>query len=403
MMKVTIIEDNTTPINGELAFSNQTKLIAYPAYQNSDSSFYMIGPDMHFYQDDSLYYHITYHRDSSNNLSKVYYRRSLSTYKKNVDPRIIQWGPENLVSNVITLKPFHDCYISDSTNKIAGTTISCKYPAMVIRYNDSLNCQCAYIVYTCSYGDRHDSVRCLIAETVFPSNFIITPNIPQRVIPIAIAYLFNSNPNGIDDFGHVSINASKSGNYYAFSDSLYGICTAWKTARNRGYLTNRTYLRYNPGVSSKCGHPCLNTYSRLSSLEDDCALVWQENTYGLQNIIYTRLFHTGNTVTCSIPNFDPSSTPLYTNAVPNGANNMAKINDVAGIMPELPIVYRPVEFAARPGNESIDRSRYNSSIWDRVYWQAIDYTGYKSLYLKNVDIDEYTNYWYMLPQKNFCK
>ena len=400
LFKVTIIEDNTTTINGELAFSNQTKFLGYAKNQNSDSSFYMIGQDMHFYQDDSLYFHITYHRTNLvNSLSKVYYRRSLTPYKKNIDPRIIQWGPENLVSNVITLKQFHDWRLTDSINKTAGIDISCKYPAMVIRYNDSLNCQCAYIVYTCSYGDRPDSVRCLITETVFPSNFVLTPNIPQRVIPIAIAYLFNPNVNGIDDFGHVSINASKSGNYYAFSDSLYGICAAWKTARNRGYLTNRTYLRYNPGVSSKCYHPCLNTYSRLSSLEDDCALVWQENTYGLQNIIYTRLFHTGNTVTYSIPNFDTNSTPLYSNAVPNTPRNMAKINDVAGTLPELPIVYRPVEFAARPGNDSLDRTRYNSSIWDRVYWQAIDISGYKSLYLKNVDINEYTNCWYILPQK----
>ena len=406
MMKVTIIEDNTTPIIGELAFSNQSKLIGYAKNQNSDSTFYMIGQDMHFYQDDSLYYHITYHRTNLvNSLSKVYYRRSLSTYKKNVDPRIIQWGPEFTVSNTISIKSFHDCRIGNDSivYKVAGRDISCKYPAMVIRYNDSLNCQCAYIVYTCSYGDRPDSVRCLITETVFPSNFIVTPNIPQRVIPIAIAYLFNSNPNGIDDFGHVSINASKNMNFYTWNDSLYGIGTACKTPRNRGYLTNRTYLRYNPGVSNKCYHPCLNTYSRLSSLEDDCALVWQEK-YGVSmtNIIYTRLFHSGDTVTYSIPNFG-SPNMLYRNAYPNNNSTMAKINDPAPApgcgLPELPMVYRPVEFAARPGNESLDRSRYNSSIWDRVYWQGKSSEDKMSIYLKNVDIDEYTNNWYMLPHK----
>jgi hypothetical protein len=67
--------ENTLPFFGELANSNQTKIIAYPAHQTSNQNY--TG------HDTALYYHVVYHHVDSNNRYNTFYNAlfpSLNTF-----------------------------------------------------------------------------------------------------------------------------------------------------------------------------------------------------------------------------------------------------------------------------------------------------------------------------------
>ncbi|MBM2817199.1 MAG: hypothetical protein HW421_3961 [Ignavibacteria bacterium] len=101
-------------IQGYLAHSNQCKIVAYPAYQDS---IYKFGSD-------SMRYHATYYRyDSVKNCYAVYYKRSYPMDKFN-PTNIINWEPqEHLISD--------QAIVFDTPQN----TYNCKYPSIVVRFD----------------------------------------------------------------------------------------------------------------------------------------------------------------------------------------------------------------------------------------------------------------------------
>ncbi|MBX3043101.1 MAG: T9SS type A sorting domain-containing protein [Candidatus Kapabacteria bacterium] len=402
MFKVNIINDNTAPFAGELAFSNQTKIIAYPANQTSNYDFEKDGDTLNFFKDDSMYYHIVYDRAMPNNLSRVYYRRSAKAYDRTVNTKIIEWGPEILVSDkIVFTKADHlPSMQSDTALSVAGIDISCKYPSIVVRYDDTTR---VYIVFGCSMPAYTDTSRVFIVESVFPAdtNFVF-PVGPNNLKPITYGYTDGDAIEALDKWGPPAINASFFVNYYSWSDSIYGIGVGCKSPDDRGLITNKKYIKYD--LTGDCCQPSLNTYSRLNIEENECALVFKEHSEGQDRIIYSRLRIAAND---SIDNYVPlqfCDTEPFHQMCWYGHDNKTSLINFFQIPPqfnsEYPVVYRPVDFARRPGFEVSDSLRYLGASWDRVYWQADvagDYGFQKRILLKNIDINDNLDCWYMLP------
>lgn len=418
MFQVSIIYDNTAPLNGELAFNNQTKLVAYPAHQTSNYDFWkdITSGELNFFKDDSLYYHIVYHRkmpEENNDRYRVYYRRSMFPYTGDIATKTIQWGPELLVSDTIVFtKANHIPSLDvDTLACKAGINISCRFPAIVVRYNEVAEKPYVYIVYSCDQPIVPDTSRIFMVECAFPQDTVFPNNRVPSLRPIMRGFVNNSHDSlQYVKFGGVSINASFSGNYYTWCDSINGIGVGWKAPNDRGYITNFKHIRHN--LAAIGTQPALNTYSRFSIAEDNCALVFREQVGNdsQSKIIYTRLH---NNPLGLIDNYLPPTfcEPL----VPNHTKGEYSINGKTAIINNIhpmpfyynasyPTIYRLASFTLRPGYEYLDSMHYVGACWDRVCWTGTlspDETSLKSIYMKNIDIADNNDCWFLLPEIKF--
>jgi hypothetical protein len=139
--------------------------------------------------------------------------------------------------------------------------------------------------------------------------------------------------------------------------------------------------------------------------EENCALVYREFDLSFHKIIYTRLHNPGGQIDNYVqPQICGGGNGFNNNCTYSGNNKSVTLNpsffSYSYNQAEYPVVYRPVDFARRPGFEFADSMMFVDAKWDRVYWQAkTDFfpSGSKSIFLKNIDISEPLNCWTLLP------
>ncbi|HPI20909.1 MAG TPA: hypothetical protein PKY56_11110, partial [Candidatus Kapabacteria bacterium] len=328
IFRIRVLHQDTT-VTGSLLCSNQSKLVSYP----------LIRPDGT--ESDSIRYHLVYHKQITfpDNFSgnAVFYRRSKIVSKDCMEENIV-WESAVLVS--------------DNINDIQNPYISCDYPSIVVRKDiDTLK---AYIVYSCS-NNGNDG---MIVETILSVNDNIV--LDKRGNKLA-------DYSGSDraEWGNPVVNASGNGNYYAWSDEAAGIVAAWKAPNETSFqANNKINFKYSdyPVTRAPQQHPSLNVYSHLDSLEDNCALVWQEYipTDSKSRILYTRLRHNGNSLYKYL-------SPVFLNdpIVYGIKDNMAMLDSSNSLKYRYPVINRGLGLyrVSPPSNSA--RRRY-----DLVYWET---------------------------------
>lgn len=346
MFRVTVIRPDMELAAGELSHSNQRKLVAFPVVNSTGQ---MVR--------DTVRYHMTYHRDRPDklitNLDKaVYYRRSVKV-PRTYPADMIQWETR-------------EYQLSDSVERLSDgipERKDCAYPSLVVR-QDTSGTAWVYIVYGC-----RDSLTTFfqpkntVVEHRFRANDSIISTTGTGHI---LARAYGSNYR---DWATPMINASRNGNYYTWADSIYGIGLGFKPAENLN-LSDTNYISWakswTPSLPmGKAQHPSLNTYSRISLNEDDCALVWQENEANspMSYIYYSRLRMVNGVITPYLPTefFRPEAAVIL-----NAANTIANLSDKIPRSPaqEYPVVYRGVE------DYPVGCADLHIAHWDRVTWQG---------------------------------
>ncbi len=335
MLKVEILHPN--PFAGNLAYSNQSKMVVYPVYDDGVPT-------------DAVRYHTTYHKIDPDryDLMTVYYRRSLPRHIDSLNKQII-WEPEIKVSDTIVVK-------------IDGTPLVIEnnpayYPSIVVR-NDG-NTPKAYVVFHTEAESINPCIDPIcnpedtlcnnylnpICETILDVNGTIASVISKG---IAIHQINHGRP---DDWGTPVVNASASGNYYAWADELCGIGVGFK-APNEEYLQDFTHLRF--GYSdNEANHPSLNVYSAINTNEGECSLVWQEkNDFGKSIIYYTKLLYGSTGITNYLA-------PSISNSTEDIQNDILRLssNFESG---RFPSIYR----AMSDMGDSIETRQRESIVWE---------------------------------------
>jgi hypothetical protein len=365
ILKVTVLKPDLS-INGRLDHSNQSKLVAYPILDNAGN------------ETNKIQYHVVYFREDSlldGNPRRVYYRKSYPMAKNDATENIV-WLPELRISDSIFAKtlPTHFGNFNYTPDK------SCDFPSIVVR-KDTVNNQLkAYIVYTCSPSpdsDNQNVVLCVLNTT----NSSNQSKVSNKVI---------SEYSGSDRrwFGNPVINASAFHNYIAWSDSNFGIVASVMLPEAIDFFDSLRISKIvfggNPTLSSS-NHPSLNTYSRMSAEEDNCALVWQHssntNNY-YKNILYTRLKVENDTLKTY------SATQITLNSLARDTfydNNILRVNKDVNLphSNQFPVVYRILD--------NINYTYPNNKTEDVIAWQSTlrdyDTSSINGRVLRSIDLN----------------
>ncbi len=353
MFNVTILHPDAG-VAGRLQYSNQRKMVGYP----------ILRPDGT--PSDSVYYHLTYHRyDPIAARNSVYYRRSNPVWY-NSSSENVTWQSEKLLGEHIRV------------NKCSGDTImrfSCAYPSLVVRYDESDSSNKVYVVYSCmvpAYDSCNAAVKRVIVENVFKAESTVDDT----------ARYFDTYIGELSEYGTPMVNASSGGNYYCWSDSTKGIVVGWKPPNARE-LTDFRPLSWAAGNSSTtlgCKHPSMNSYSRISLGEADCALVWEEKintpilhfgTLQRTHIFYTRLKMIGDTTIHHFlsPSFFSTGESVSTSS--DGSIARMSTGAWAPNAHRLPSVYRDLVDSVVSGS-SIGKQR--DARTDCLVWSAQEYS-----------------------------
>ncbi|MBM2817198.1 MAG: hypothetical protein HW421_3960 [Ignavibacteria bacterium] len=180
------------------------------------------------------------------------------------------------------------------------------------------------------------------------------------------------------NWGNPVINASTSGNYYAWSDLLDGIKVGYKTPSSSVFTSDPISLKWNSGQPTdliKAQHPSLNTYSRIRLGEDDCAIVWQQrdsiddNPLGDKyQIYYTRLKLQDGIITKYLPRFENNSLYIVDNIAWISDRFMTNPPDWVYTNNSFPNLYRAVEDVLQ--TTSPDTTLLKQRHFDRISWQT---------------------------------
>ncbi len=388
--KVSNFEEDEVPFKGELAFSNQHKLVVYPTRQTSNIDFNG--------KDTMVYYHAVYHkRDSLTNKNSVYYRRSLPYNASGFDQ--IHWEQgEKLISRNLVIK--QEIEPNLNVDSLIVDTCNCKYPSIVVRYDAIDSTQKAYIVYNCAPIQLSDTPKVYVVESVIDCDEPYQAIMPAQLIyPIGFAYANQGNEFAMNTWGVPVVNASADGQFYTWADSIYGIVAGYKTPNDKGYMSNKIFIKYYNTPNTNSIQPSLNIYSRIANGENDCALVWVEKQQlGLNSLFSThytmlKLDVNGNIIN-SVPNgMLDSSQPRFASIQYNG-NGSAQLNNSSIFKCYYPTIYRPIQYFLRPNYVFDDSVHYASATWDRVYWNLKSYSNSDYVvHHKMLDIDKNLNKW----------
>ncbi|MGA2296305.1 MAG: hypothetical protein ABSG15_02025 [FCB group bacterium] len=391
---------------GNLAYSNQRKMVAYPI-PIVDTFGHEISQSQ-----DSVRYHLVYQRfDSLAHRMKVYYARS-EPASKNQHYESLDWEISDIcLSDSIDLKYVtleHDCrrQFADSMNGY--------YPALVIRKDPIAQKSKVYAVFcanfntgglTCAPPRATDTSY--IIETILLENETDANLYLNKHLGTAIGRFKGRISPSWDtlSWGTPMINASSTGNYYTWSDSVRHIFAGWKRPQDTVFRNPRDSMYlcwydhnggWMPPKKIWTEHPSLNSYSRLSYNQEDCALVWQEklnpsslwlpglHSYHKYQVHFTRLRKDEND---SLVNYIPKS---FCNAQVNPKEIYSSDSTVLWL-PEgwdadsvmrntyehtIPMVYRSVA-----SDSGLDRM-YS---YDRVYWNGCDTSNHFYIYHTGMD------------------
>jgi hypothetical protein len=345
MFKVEILHPDTT-LAGNLSYTNQRKLVGYPKLGNSDT----------------MFYHLTYHKQIPGlSRSAVYYRRSKAITTNSSTQNII-WENEIPVSvNIRAVK-------GDTATLVNP---NCAYPSLVVRYDDSTQVNKVYIVYACVDDDTcFYSTKKRIVESVLRAD----DNTQTFTTPL-MAETLSKFHGSLDEYGTPMINASDSGNYYCWADSLLGIVAGWKRT-DAQYLQDSKSISYNLTIDQlpvDCKHPSLNSYSRIALKEKDCALVWQEKCYSGDNVTRSRILYTRLQMINGILNFYLSPTLSPANGVqifgPSGYIAELNYGGSQYANHHIPSVYREIS-----DNVVYSEDQQRDTRFDCVSWHSYEFT-----------------------------
>jgi hypothetical protein len=352
MFSVSILHPDPN-VAGRLHYSNQRKMVGYPIPRPDGTP------------SDSVYYHLTYHRyDSIAARNSVYYRRSNPVWY-NSSSENVTWQSEKTLSQFIR------------ASKCDGDTImrlDCAYPSLIVRYDSADSMNKVYVVYSCVAPFIADSCnpsgKQLIAENVLKADADDSTYIADT------AQVFNTYRGIMSEYGNPMVNASARGNYYCWSDSTVGIVIGWKPPYARA-LTDSKPLSWgaaNGGQTLGCKHPSMNSYSRISLEEADCALVWQEDinmavpyigTIPRTHIFYTRLRMVGDT---TIDDFlSPAFFSTGESVSKSSDGKIARMSSGAWAsnVHRLPSVYRDLVDSVVSGSSTLEQrdARTDCLIW----------------------------------------
>jgi|GEM_PF-3865198 len=334
------VDATVQTFQGDLSFSNQRKLAAAPVTTEASGA--------PLYRSD-IYYHLVYHRlNPITGRKEVYYRRSKSS-KRDIPMETVVWEPWEMCLS-------DDIVSADGT---PVTSVDCAHPSIVVRYDLVSHMNKAYVVFNCSGGPEAPGgyvVESIIAADV---NYV-----PPVVAPRAhgIASYVGRN---LDEWGTPMINASSSGNYYVWADSLSGINAGWKLPKDIA-LAHTAAIHWNAS-GFRAQHPSLNSYSHITDLEDNCALVWQESGEGGHaDIYYTRLHGDAGGIGIYLPSAPPRHVPLTINP----GNTIVRVSDGNyGVASDnrMPMVNRCEELGQLDGPPSVGSQLMDI---DGIYWET---------------------------------
>lgn len=323
----------------------------------------------------TLRYHTVYLKKDTSSLEKhsVWYRRSFPIDRTNPEAEV-QWEPEQLVSK------YYDFIDSDSNIVCTQgyNTLWCGPPQFVVRYDSTNSKDMVYVVWNgiCKYAS--DSTKGYIFESKFPAEDT-TQTIPEVVTKLYDYYTDLYPTNNEFEIGTITINASKSGNYYAWSDARNGICYGWKAPQDAYFARLGTVPALNFTNSNfNCFlHPELNRYSRIDEGEDEAAIVFEGKTSktldsaSLQ-VFYTRLKKTLNGLQNYISIIPYPGSP----AAPITADLTNKVIWQSANMPQtaihhLPKIHRNIAKYEMPNTLDTGLTTLQLKM-DRIYWSAED-------------------------------
>ncbi len=344
MFNVTVLQPDTT-LAGNLSYTNQRKLVGFFKHGSTDT----------------MYYHLTYHKPNSDSTTAVYYRRSEPILRNSSTQNII-WQNELLVSKNIR---------STKGNTTTMTTLNCAYPSLVVRYDSTSGINKVYIVYACVDEDTcFYSARKRIVETVLSADATTQYfNLPL------MAETLGKFHGSLEEYGTPMINASDSGNYYCWADSLLGIVVGWKRTGAQ-YLLDTKNISYHLSIGQipvACKHPSLNSYSRIELKEKDCALVWQEKCYSGDNVNRSRILYTRLQMINGIlnPYLPPTLSPANGVQILGPSGCIAELNYGGSQYANhhIPSVYREIS-----DNIVYSADQQRDMRFDCVSWHSYEFT-----------------------------
>jgi hypothetical protein len=344
ILKIELLPSNTE-ITGNLEFSNQHKLVAYPEYDDLGN------------ETGKLRYHLVYHKKDDNDTSYVYYARSKPTDKNS--------SYENIVWEDWDYKISGEAYRSPS---ISYDSLECYHPSLVVRKN-TIGQDCAFICYSCEL-QGYDNI---IVEDILT-------NINDSTFSDSDSYVLADFSGTIsENWGTPVINASPSYNYYTWSDEESGIGIGAKTPVY-GTLVDSLHIEIDPFDEGNeiAKHPSLNLYSNsnpepVQCYDNFCSIVWQESVdpgiYG--DILYSQLEFDGTDINYSLPNTIDTA---YNFEELNATNTIGKVSTDS--FNRLPFIH--TELTNNPS--SINRNDYvfyerrmYYSNWINIYHRRFAY------------------------------
>lgn len=341
-------------VSGYLTFSNQRKMIRYP-YVRPDGS----------RSNDSVVYHVVYHRQDTMGIWRVWYRRSLPTTSKD-DNYNVRWLPEIVLSDSMY-----------KGQELMRTDCHCKYPAVVVvPYTDGTGEHGANVVFACNPGGATQK------------NFITEARIVQKnnILRVTKTVLSEYNGRNLEEWGTPVVGSSGFGSlFYAWSDSLHPIQSLRKMSNTDSYLPwmrdsvdyfeRDTSYNYNHPIIAQ--HPSVNSYPDSGAVYEHGALVWQQymaTPVQAQNPPYPTLPYTGVWQTCytriqyvasQLQHYLPPNLWYANNVSINPFGNVAQLS--AGCSDNiLPVVQRTRLL-------TLPDSGYNW-LGDAVYWEHRGYS-----------------------------
>jgi len=269
LFSIKILRPN--PIQGNLAYSNQSKFIVFP--DNADTN--------------KVRYHLAYHKPDTTQaregIMSVYYSRSFPMARNSDNSQII-WEPAICVSSNIFVPGPDSVYSS----------IPAYYPSLAVRKDGTLTK--AYIVFATSTVDESTTCEMRACYPVADTCKDFLNPICESILDVGGASVNPPNPSTViqnivygfrDNYGTPTVNCSRYGNFVAWSDSLCGIGIGYKSPSVNNF-ESKIFLSATGGIAS---HPSLNMYSIFDRYENDWALVWQEKEEpnSISSIYYTKI------------------------------------------------------------------------------------------------------------------
>ncbi len=375
LFRIEIIEPDS--VNGYLAHSNQTKMVAHNELDASGS------------ETENIRYHLVYHKPDPerNNLSTVYYVRSQVVSPSDKNKQII-WEQPIKVSNTV----FQYQQVSPP-EILTAVNLDCYYPSLTVRkVGNGLK---AFIVYQAKLPYigicllpciiQCSGLKNPIIETQLDldEDNILLPITSEVIVPYV-------NGDNQDIFINPVISSAANGNYYAWADSSCGIGIGFKPITVNGPLTTKKYIKaeYTGNAYKNAYHPSLNPY--MNENDSEVPLVWEQeffNTNSNKNINYTilKIDQSGNITNYVQPNL------LNQNPVAVNLTNSIWELETANCLNTFPVVQRTYDVNNNMYHDNIlwnSNGVFHSSIVRRniIKWNDFAFVFNKSKIFEGVKI-----------------